>query len=43
MFHPLAPERIRRDLPGVRPLVLLRDPGRAYSAHANHVGHGVGD
>jgi Sulfotransferase domain len=42
MFHPLAPERIRRDLPGVRLLVLLRDPvERAYSAHANHVGHGV--
>jgi sulfotransferase family protein len=42
MFHPLAPERIRRDLPGARLLVLLRDPvERAYSAHANHVGHGV--
>ena len=42
MFHPLAPQRIRRDLPGVRLLVLLRDPvERAYSAHANHVGHGL--
>jgi Sulfotransferase domain len=42
MFHPLAPERIHRDLPGVRLLVLLRDPvERAYSAHANHVGHGL--
>ena len=42
MFHPLAPERIHRDLPGVKLLVLLRDPvERAYSAHANHVGHGL--
>jgi Sulfotransferase domain len=42
MFHPLAPARIHRDLPGVRLLVLLRDPvERAYSAHANHVGHGL--
>jgi hypothetical protein len=38
MFHPLAPERIHRDLPGVRLLVLLRDPvERAFSAHANSV------
>jgi hypothetical protein len=42
MFHPLAPERIHGDLPGVRLLVMLRDPvERAYSAHANHVGHGL--
>jgi hypothetical protein len=42
MFHPLAPDRINRDLPGVKLLVLLRDPvERAYSAHANHVGHGL--
>jgi hypothetical protein len=41
MFHPLAPERIRRDLPGVRLLVLVRDPvERAYSAHAHQVGYG---
>ncbi len=42
MFHPLAAERIHRDLPGVALLVLLRDPvERAYSAHANqiHLGH----
>src|SRR5689334_17597460 len=26
MFHPLAPERISRDLPGVKLLVLVRDP-----------------
>src|SRR5262249_6973540 len=31
MFHPLAPERIYRDLPGVKLLVLVRDPvERAY-------------
>ena len=41
MFHPLAPERIHRDLPGVRLLVLVRDPvERAYSAHAHQVGFG---
>jgi Sulfotransferase domain len=41
MFHPLAPERIQRDLPGVRLLVMLRDPvERAYSAHALRVGRG---
>jgi hypothetical protein len=38
MFHPLAPARIARDLPGVRLLVLVRDPvARAYSAHAHEV------
>ena len=41
MFHPLAAERIARDLPGVRLLVLLRDPvERAYSGHAHEVAHG---
>jgi len=41
MFHPLAPERIARDLPRVRLLVLLRDPvERAYSGHAHEVAHG---
>jgi hypothetical protein len=41
MFHPLAPERINHDLPGVRLLVLVRDPvERAYSAHAHQVGFG---
>jgi Sulfotransferase domain len=42
MFHPLAPERIARDLPRVKLLVMLRDPAeRAYSAHAHEsfVGH----
>lgn len=41
MFHPLAAERIQRDLPGVRLLVMLRDPvARAYSAHVMNVGRG---
>jgi hypothetical protein len=38
MFHPLAPGRIHRDLPGVKLLVLLRDPvERAYSAHTHEL------
>jgi hypothetical protein len=41
MFHPLVPGRIHRDLPGVKLLVLLRDPvERAYSAHAHQTGFG---
>lgn len=41
MFHPLAPQRIAADLPGVRLLVLLRDPvERAYSAHAHELARG---
>jgi hypothetical protein len=41
MFHPLAPERIDRDLPDVKLLVMVRDPvERAYSAHAHQVGFG---
>ena len=41
MFHPLAAERIERDLPGVKVLVLLRDPvERAYSAHAHELARG---
>ncbi|MGD0064564.1 MAG: sulfotransferase domain-containing protein [Streptosporangiaceae bacterium] len=39
MFHPLAAQRISRDLPEVKLLVLVRDPvERAYSAHAHEVG-----
>lgn len=35
-FHPLAGERIARDLPEVRLIMLVRDPvERAYSAHAH--------
>lgn len=41
MFHPLAAQRISRDLPGVKLLVLVRDPvERAYSAHAHELGRG---
>lgn len=41
MFHPLAPERIARDLPGVKLLVLVRDPvERAYSAHTHESARG---
>jgi hypothetical protein len=41
LFHPLAGERIARDLPGVRVIVLLRDPvERAYSAHTHEQARG---
>ncbi len=41
MFHPLAAERIARDLPGVKLVVALRDPvERAYSAHAHELARG---
>jgi Sulfotransferase domain len=41
MFHPLAAQRIAKDLPGVKLLVLLRDPvERAYSAHAHELARG---
>jgi hypothetical protein len=41
MFHPLAPERINRDLPGVKLIAMLRDPvARAYSSHVLRVGRG---
>ncbi len=41
MFHPCAAERIASDLPGVRLLVLVRDPAeRAYSAHAHELARG---
>jgi hypothetical protein len=41
MFHPLAADRIARDLPAVKLLVLLRDPvERAYSAHAHELARG---
>ncbi|MCW2678375.1 MAG: sulfotransferase [Modestobacter sp.] len=41
MFHPLAAERIARDLPEVKVVVLLRDPvERAYSAHAHELARG---
>jgi hypothetical protein len=38
LYHPLAPERILRDLPGSRFIVLLRDPvARAFSHHQHMV------
>src|SRR5215469_7371422 len=41
MFHPLAPARIAADLPGVKLLVLVRDPvERACSAHAHELARG---
>lgn len=41
MFHPLARERLARDLPQVRLIVLLRDPvERAYSAHTHERARG---
>ena len=41
MFHPLCGRRIAADLPGVKLLVLLRDPvERAYSAHAHERARG---
>jgi hypothetical protein len=41
MYHPLAAARIAADLPGVKLLVLVRDPvERAYSQHAHEVARG---
>lgn len=41
LFHPLAADRICRDLRDVRLIVLVRDPvERAYSAHSHEVGRG---
>jgi hypothetical protein len=41
MFHPLARQRLAADLPGVKLLVLLRDPVvRAYSAHSHERARG---
>nr|WP_246334639.1 sulfotransferase domain-containing protein [Spinactinospora alkalitolerans] len=41
MFHPLAAERIARDLPDVKVIVALRDPvERAYSAHVHERARG---
>src|SRR4051812_29428851 len=44
MHHPLAPSRIARDLPGVKRVVLVRDPvERAHSAHAHEMARGFED
>jgi hypothetical protein len=44
MFHPLARQRLAADLPGVKLLVLLRDPVvRAYSGHSHERARGFED
>jgi len=41
LYHPHAATRFARDLPGVRVIVLVRDPvERAYSQHAHEVARG---
>jgi hypothetical protein len=41
LFHPLVPERVARDLPDVKLIVLLRDPiDRAFSQHNHEVSSG---
>jgi len=41
LFHPLAPARCNRSLPGVKIVVLLRNPvDRAYSHYQHQVRHG---
>jgi hypothetical protein len=41
MYHPLAAERIGRDLPGIKVLALVRDPiERAYSAYRHEFARG---
>jgi hypothetical protein len=41
MFHPLAAERIARDLPDIRVVAILRDPvERAYSAYTHEKARG---
>lgn len=41
LFHPLAGSRIAWDLPGVKLIVLVRDPvERAFSAHAHELARG---
>lgn len=41
MFHPLARQRLASDLPGVKLIVMLRDPVvRAYSAHSHEKARG---
>ena len=41
LYHPLAPERIARDLPEARLIMMVRDPvERAYSAYKHEVARG---
>ncbi|QSB06958.1 sulfotransferase domain-containing protein [Natronoglycomyces albus] len=44
LYHPRAAARIAKDLPGVKIIVLVRDPvERAYSHHAHEVARGFED
>lgn len=44
LFHPFALERMARDLPDVKVMVMLRDPvKRAYSHYHHSVAHGFED
>ncbi|WP_025273877.1 sulfotransferase domain-containing protein [Haloglycomyces albus] len=44
LYHPLARERFARDLPGIKVIVLVRDPvERAWSQHAHEVARGFED
>lgn len=44
LYHPLAAERFARDLPGVKVIVLVRDPvERAWSHHAHEAARGFED
>jgi hypothetical protein len=36
LFHPLAPQRVRETLPGVKLIVLLRDPIKRALSHYHH-------
>lgn len=41
LFHPRVPERVAADIPGVKPIVILRDPvDRAFSHHNHEVALG---
>jgi Sulfotransferase domain len=41
MFHPFALEKIRRDLPSTKLVIVLRDPvERAFSAYKHEIGRG---
>lgn len=41
LYHPFAPARIARDLPGVKLIVMLRDPvERAFSAYKHELARG---
>lgn len=41
LYHPLAPERLAHDLPGVKLVVMLRDPvERAFSAYKHEYARG---